>query len=149
MAKKEKEPSYTMTILSYYFAHTWESFFKILYLIFFAYFLIFNSGKIIVAFNFIVYTLLASPSILTLQYLFWGVIFLISLIIPFSVSLYAITLFYEIWVKSIWKLSYKYLMTISIILAVPLIIIFMDDITRTAGNEAPLLPFTIENQLDI
>lgn len=145
---KEKERSYFKKILSYYFAPVWESFFKILYLIFFFWFLVFNSGKLLIAFNFFLDTLFQSPSVLTIEYLFWGVVFIISLIIPFSISLYAIILFYEIWTGA-WQKSYKFLSTTAIILAIPLVIILMDDVTRTAGNQEPLIPFVEEHNLNI
>jgi hypothetical protein len=147
--KKEKKPSYFHLLLAYYFRPVWESFFTILYLVFFSYFLVFNAGKLWVAVKFIFSTFFSGISILTTTYLFWGVTFIISLIIPFSISLYAIIIFYEIWGKSTWESYNKTLATIAIILAVPLVIILMDDITRTAGNQPELTPFTEENQLRI
>lgn len=149
VTKKEKQPSYLKKLMRYYFRPVWQSFFTVLYLVFFAFFLVFNSGKLLIAADFVVYTILQSAAILTVTYLFWGVTFIISLIIPFSISLYAIIIFYEIWGKSSWETYNKILATIAIILAVPLVIILMDDITRTAGNQLPLLPFVQENNLNI
>ncbi|MEX0934155.1 MAG: hypothetical protein WD003_02800 [Candidatus Paceibacterota bacterium] len=147
--KKEKKSSYFKLLIRYYFRPVWESFFTILYLVFFAYFLVFNAGKLWIAVKFVVSTFFSGASILTITYLFWGVTFIITLIIPFSISLYAIIIFYEIWGKSTWEKYNKTLATIAIILAVPLVIILMDDITRTAGTQSELLPFIQENELRI
>ena len=146
--KKAKKPSYLKKILAFYFAPVWQSFFTIFYLIFFAYFTIFHSGKILVALNFLLYTFFNSTTVFALDYLFWGVIFIIGLIIPFSVSLYSIILFYEVW-KSNWKQSNKFLTILAIILAVPLVIILMRDIVHTSGSQESLTEFVQINNLQI
>jgi len=144
--KKPQKQSYLRRMLSFYFAPVWQSFFTILYFVFFFYFSVFHSGKVIVALNFVATTFIGSTSILTLDYLYWGVIFLISLIIPFSLSLYALLLFYEVW-KGNWETSNKFLMTITIMLTVPLVIMLMDNIIRTAGQQEALRTFIEANNL--
>lgn len=144
--KPEKKPSYLKKILCFYFAPVWQSFFSIFYLVFFFYFSVFHSGKILVAFDFLLYTFINSSSILTLDYLFWGVVFIMGLIIPFAISLYAIVLFYEIW-RGSWLPAHKVLTTISIILAVPLIIILMDNVTRISGGQDALQQFITLNKI--
>jgi len=147
--KKERKPSYLRKLLGFYFAPVWQSFFTIFYFVFFFYFSIFHSGKIVIASNFALDTFIDSVSVLSLDYLFWGVIFLISLIIPFSISLYAIILFYEVWSKSKWIMSQKILTTVAIVLAVPLVIMLMDNVIRTAAQQEPLQPFIESNNLQI
>lgn len=144
---EEKKP-YISRVFSFYFAPHWQSFFTILYLVFFLYFAVFHSGKLLIAFNFALYTIYGSASLLGLSYLFWGVAFLISLIIPFSVSAYAIFLFYEIWHDS-WPERYKLLATALIIIGVPIIIVVMDEIIRIVGSQPELAEFMILNQLRI
>ncbi len=139
--KKEAPPSYFKKLLSFYFAPAWQSFFTILYLVFFAYFAVFHSGKILVALSFLTYTFIHSSSILTLDYLFWGVTFIISLIIPFSLSIYAIVFFYEVWKDGRWFISHRALATTAVVLGIPLVMILMDDIIRTAGGQSALADF--------
>lgn len=144
----KKGESYLRNMLAFYFAPLWQSFFTILYLVFFFYFAVFNSGKIWVALKFLFYTLANSPSLLSLDYLFWGVLFLIGLIIPFSVSTYAIFMFYEVW-RGAWDKSLKFLVTLGLLVGIPFIIIIMDEVTRAMGNHAVLQEFVIKNKLNI
>lgn len=144
----ERQKSYFKKLLSFYFAPAWQSFFTILYLVFFSYFAIFHSGKIVLAFKFILYTLKNSTLLLGLEYLFWGVMFLITLIIPFSVSLYSILLFYEMWTSN-WDRSRKLLVTALIIVAIPIIVITMDEIIRLVASQETLREFVVTNQLRV
>lgn len=133
-------------MFAFYFAPLWQSFFTILYLVSFSYFAIFHSGKVLLAFKFLLYTLKNSESLLGLPYLFWGVTFLLGLIVPFSVSLYAIFLFFEVW-RGKWEKNQKVLLTTCLIVGVPAIIIVMDDIIRFVGNQAALREFVILHEL--
>jgi len=144
----EKKPSYIRRVSAFYFAPIWQSFFTIIYLVFFFYFAVFHSGKIVLAVKFIGYTLANSTSLLGLAYLFWGVVFLISLIIPFSLSLYAILFFYEMW-NSHWDRHRKLLMTILLLTFIPLIIIIMDEIIRIVASQSVLAEFVRLNELNI
>ncbi len=143
------KPSYLGRVLSFYFAPIWPSFFTIFYLIFFFYFSVFHSGKVVLAIKFLLYTLGNSTELLGLSYLFLGVVFLISLIIPFSVSIYAILLLFEIWEDTGWEHSIKLFVTALIILTVPLLIIVMDDIIRLVANQPQLQEFVFLNNLNI
>lgn len=145
---EKKKGTYIGNMFAFYFAPAWQSFFTILYLVFFFYFAVFNSGKILVALQFLFYTLKNSPSLLSLDYLFWGVLFLIGLIIPFSVSLYGIFLFFEIW-RGMWDKSVKLLVTLALIVGIPFIIIIMDEVTRVMGNHPVLQEFVTVNELRI
>ena len=144
----KKEESYLKQMFAFYFAPIWQSFFTILYLVFFFYFAIFHSGKIFIALKFLFYTLGNSASLLGLSYLFWGVIFLISLIIPFSVSLYAILLFFEIW-KGVWERNHKLLATLLLIVETPFVIVIMDEIIRIVASQNALQEFVTLNHLII
>ena len=143
-----KEKHYFKKVIGFYFAPVWQSFFTILYFVFFGYFAIFHSGKIVLAFKFIVYTLGNSTLLLGLEYLFWGVVFLISLIIPFSVSFYALLLLYEVW-NAQWDKRQKVLMTLLMLFATPLVIIIMDDIIRLVAGQDVLREFVVLHHLNI
>lgn len=144
----EKNPSYAKQMFTFYFAPIWQSFFRIFYLIFFSYFAIFHSGKIWVAIKFIFYTLWNSTALIGLSYLFWGVTFLISLIIPLSISLYAIPLLFKVWSEKN-KLSNKFLATLVLVLGIPLIIILMDEVIRATINQPILREFVLLNDINV
>ncbi len=143
----EAKPSYLRQVTTFYFAPIWQSFFTIFYLLFFFYFAIFHSGKLWLALKFLLYTIGNSAELLGLSYLFLGVIFIISLIIPFSVSVYAILLLFEIWEETKWEQSIKLLVTGLVIATVPLLIIVMDDVIRLVANQPQLQEFIFLNHI--
>ena len=143
-----KKP-YLKQVTEFYFAPIWQSFFTILYLVFFFYFAVFHSGKLFLAAKFIIYTLKNSASLAGLDNLFFGVAFLTSLIIPFSVSVYAIFLLFEIWGLSTWSAWRKVLMTFAVIVIVPSIIVLMDEIIRAVGGRSELAEFVALNLLNL
>jgi hypothetical protein len=148
IAIKQEEKSYIKRLSAFYFAAVWESFVRIFYLVFFAYFATFHSGKIILAIKYLFYTLKSSTLLLGVSYLFWGVIFIISLIIPFSVSVYAILLYYELW-HSKWQRKQKIMLSLLLFFAVPLIIIIMDDVIRFVASQEELREFVVLNELKV
>lgn len=148
MNEEQQERKYLKRMLHFYFRTRWESFFTILYFVFFSYFAIFHSGKLFVALKFLFYTFVQSPGLLELPFLFWGVVFIISLIIPFSISLYAIFLLYEVW-ESNWEYTRKLLFTALLITAIPLLIIAMDEIIRFVAGQGVLSEFIFINKLQI
>lgn len=143
----EVKQSYLKQVTQFYFAPIWQSFFTIFYLLFFFYFIVFHSGKIWLAFKLITYTFGNSSELLGLSYLFLGVVFLISLIIPFSVSVYAILLLFEVWKETTWEQSVRLFVTALIIVTVPLLIIVMDDIIRLVGSQPQLQEFIFLNHI--
>ncbi len=142
--------NYLKKVFKFYFTPSpiWQSFLAIFYLLFFLYFAVFYVGNIWLALKFIFYTIVNSGVLLGLSYLFWGVIFLISLIVPFSISLYSVLLLYEIWKKD-WKRADKVLGTLIILALVPFVIIVMDEVVRIAVSQGVLTEFAIEHNLNI
>lgn len=134
-------------MLQFYFAPVWQSFFTMLYLLFFLYFSIFYVGNLMLALKFLLYTIANSAQLLALGYLFWGVVFLIGLIIPFSLSVYAILLFFEIWTRNKWEIKHKLLFTALILTATPLLIVIIDEIIRVVASQDVLREFVIRNEL--
>lgn len=140
--------NYLKRIFNFYFAPEWQSALTILYLVFFSYFAAFYLGNVWLALKFILHTIVNSGSLLGLAYLFWGVIFLVTLIIPFSVSLYALLLLYDIWHRK-WPKNEKVLGTLIIIVLVPLVIIAMDGIVRIVVQQSVLFDFVNMYNLNI
>jgi hypothetical protein len=145
--EKENKP-YLKELIAFYFAAQWRSFFTILYLLAFLYFSAFYSGNLLIALRFVIYTVKNSVLILGLNYLFWGVAFIISLVIPFAVSFYAIFLLFEMW-RGTWEHQQKTIATVLIIILVPLIIISMDYVIRIVADQPVLRDFVIANSLSI
>jgi hypothetical protein len=118
-------------------------------LLFFLYFTVFYSGHVLIAYRFLAYTLKNSVSLLGLSYLFWGVAFIITLVIPFSISLYAIFFLNNLWNDDSykWEQDRKILVTALVVVGVPLLVIFLDVIIRIVANQDVLREFVIINGL--
>ncbi|HJO89945.1 MAG: hypothetical protein QGH85_01300 [Candidatus Pacebacteria bacterium] len=147
--EKEQKQPYLKRLISFYFAPVWYSFLTILYLLFFLYFTVFYSGHVLIAYRFLAYTLKNSVSLLGLSYLFWGVAFIITLVIPFSISLYAIFFLNNLWNDDSykWEQDRKILVTALVVVGVPLLVIFLDVIIRIVANQDVLREFVIINGL--
>ena len=125
----EKKPSYLKKLLSFYFARRWQSLLAIFYFAIFGYFAIFYLGNLWLSLKFITYTLLNSAQLLGLPYLFWGVAFLVALLVPFSASVYALILLYEI-VGGEWKKPHKAFASVLLVIAA----------RSSSGSTSPSLP---------
>ena len=80
--------------------------------------------------------------------IFWGAAFLVTLIIPFTVSLYAILFFYELW-KNGWDRSRKILMTLLLLTAIPFFMVIMDEIIRVVASQSALSEFVFQNDINV
>lgn len=134
-------------MVNFYFANSWYSFFTITYLLFFLYSAIFYFDNVVLALKFVLYTIGLSTPLLSLGSLFWGVTFIISLIIPFSVSIYALIIFHNLWEHSKLQKKQKFISTVFTIIITVTIIIAMDDIIRLVAKQDPLIDFVQRNQL--
>jgi len=143
-----KKPSYIKKLLTFYFARRWQSLVTIFYLAGFGYFAVFYLGNLWLSLKFIGYTLANSAQLLGLAYLFWGVAFLIALLVPFAASIYALILCYEIWTGE-WKEWQKALGTIALIFAAFFIIISADNSIRLVAGQTELEEFVTQENLDI
>ena len=148
MLHELKRKHYLKRIIEFYFAPVWQSALTILYLVFFLYFSAFFIGNLKLAIQFILYTIVNSGILLGLPYLFWGVMFLITLIIPFSASLYAILLLHEVWNKD-WERKQKILGTVMIIVLVPVVIMGIDEILRIVAQQSVLGDFVTDHNLNL
>ena len=138
---EEQEKTLFKQLTSFYFSNNWYSFFTITYLLFFLYSAIFFLDYVFTALKFILYTLGLSTPLLGLNSLFWGIMFVISLIIPFSVSISAIVIFYDLWTKTKLQLKQKLVLSVFIVIIIVTIIITMDDIIRNVARQPSLNDF--------
>jgi hypothetical protein len=114
--------------------------FAILYLLFFGFFLIFFLKNIVLAFRFVFNTLFSPASSLGVDYLIWGSIFIICLVVPFFASIFAIFLPLELKKRS-WSKTTRILI---ILLASFLIINFVlisDFSTGFVEKQTPIKTF--------
>jgi len=144
---EEQEKTTLKKISDFYFANSWYSFFTISYLLFFLYSTIFYFDNVILAIKFLFYTLGLSTPLLSLGYLFWGTAFIIALIIPFSVSLSAIFILRNIWLKTELQTKQKLISTFFAIIIIVTIIITMDDIIRNVAQQEYLINFVEKTNL--
>ncbi|MBU4480110.1 hypothetical protein KKG48_01535 [Patescibacteria group bacterium] len=145
--KKEEKKSLKKEIFNFYFSNSWSSFFTITYLLAFLYSAVFYFDNVILAIKFIFYTLGLSTTLLSLGHLLWGIIFVITLIIPFSVSISAIFIFFNLWTKTDLQIKQKIISTIFVIVIIVTIIITMDDIIRNVAKQEPLTDFVQKHEL--
>lgn len=139
MAVLHRKPYYKQ-VLEFYFAPLLRSFFTVLYLLFFLYFVVFYVDHIVLAIKFLIYTLRTSTVELSLSYVFWGSLFIISLIVPFSVSLYAIVIPFEIR-KQAWEKMRKLLVILLVVVATLDVVVFMDFAIRFLEQQPPIQSF--------
>lgn len=134
------QKSYLKRVLGFYFSPVLWSFFTILYLLFFFYFILFYLDNVILAVKFMLYTFNTSTTLLNLPYLFWGALFILSLIVPFSLSIYAICLPYEI--VQLKTTDFKKGLLIALVLISTIDAILIADMaTRYIAHQAPIAPF--------
>ena len=136
-----------MRVLGFYFAPLLRSFITVLYLGFFIYFAIFYFDNIILAIKFLWYTFDISTPLLDIAYLFWGALFFIALLIPFSLSLYAIILPYEIMKHQIWDSAKKWLLVILVLLTTIDAIIVADKAVHLIAEQPTIVPFVQQENL--
>jgi len=145
---EEKKPSYWRRVVHFYLAPRWQSFFSAVYLLFFGYFALFYIGHLVIALKFMLYTVRQSTLLLGLEYLFSGTLFLIALIVPFSVSVYAIVLGYELKHRP-WPRERKYAAAALLFIVVPVIVITADLLVRVVAEGETLRDFVETHNLHL
>jgi hypothetical protein len=127
-------------LLEFYFKPMWRTILTVIYLLFFGYFLVFYIDNLWLIARFILYTLNESTLPLSLSSLFWGAVFIIALIIPFGVSLYAIFVPIEVKKKS-WDRTRKVLVILMVALVTVDCVVVMDQLIRFIENQGPIKVF--------
>jgi hypothetical protein len=84
---------------------------------------------------------------LTLDYLFWGASFVVMLVIPFSISLYAIFIPFELMRKLDWTRNQKIAVAFIVALATIDIVVASDIIVRIIEKQPPIVRFLQEIEL--
>lgn len=148
MEQATKTPSYLRKLLSFYFARRWQSLLATFYFVVFGYFAVFYLGNLWLSLKFLVYTIFNSAQLLELTYLFWGVLFLVGLLIPFAASIYALILCYEVWNGGLQKWP-RVFATTAIIVAILGIIVAANEIIRLAAGQNELNEFITAQELRI
>lgn len=143
-----KKPHYLRRIARFYGRPHWVSLLTTLYLVWFAYFSVYHLNNIILAIKFIFHTLRIATSLLELSYLLWGVLFIISLILPFTISFSALFFPYEVW-RTDWNTERKILIMALLIVTVLLAVSAIDELIKIIALQEPLQGFVIKNQLQI
>ncbi len=147
MSDEEKKENLRKKLTNFYFANNWYSFLTIPYLLLFLYSAFYYFDNIILAIKFLFYTFRLSTPLLGLAYMFWGAIFVITLIIPFTISLSAIVVLYNLWVETKLQTKQKIITTIFVMILTIIIIITMDDIIRFVAQQDVLTDFVTRNNL--
>lgn len=138
--------TYLKKVLNFYFAPLWRSFFTALYFLFFGYFVFYYLDFLLLDLHFLYYTFWLPTISLTLDYLFWGAAFVVLLILPFSVSLHAIFIPFELR-KVNWTRAQKLAAGIMIALATVDVIVASDIAIRIAEKQAPIIRFLQYSEL--
>ena len=143
-----KKPHYLKRIVRFYTRPHWVSLLTTLYFVSFAYFSVYHVNNIILAIKFIFHTLRIATSLLELSYLLWGVLFIISLILPFTISFSALFFPYEVW-RTDWNTERKILIMALLVVTVLLTVSVIDELIKIIALQEPLQGFVIKNQLQI
>lgn len=128
------------SIFNFYFNARWQTILTTQFLIIASYLCFFYIGNIWNALKFAYFTLAFSADMLGLNFALWGVLFEISIIIPFLASFYSIFLLPKIW-DSKYHISQKALMTLLVIIIVPTLIVIADTLARYALDTYVLRDF--------
>ncbi len=138
--KPEKKP-YFKSILDFYFAPKPRSVLTIFFLIIYGFFVIYYIDNIFLALRYVGYIVFGTTVLQDTSHLLWGVSFVLSLILPFSISLYSIFLLYEVWTESGWSKYAKSIVTTLFIVGGLFIISIMDDAARAVARQPALTSF--------
>jgi hypothetical protein len=135
----EEKPS-KKSIWNYYFRVRWQTALNIHFLIMMVYLSLFYIGNVWNAIKFAFFTIFSSSRMLGLDFAFWGVIFEVSVIIPFLICWYAIFLLPKIW-QSKLKRFQQVFFTIIMFVMIPLIIVITDTVARYSLETEALREF--------
>ena len=143
-----KKPHYLKRIARFYSRPHWVSLLTTLYFVTFTYFSLYHLNNILLAIKFIFHTLRISTSLLELSYLLWGVLFIIALILPFTISFSALFFPYEVW-RTDWNTERKILIMALLVVVILVSVSLIDELIKIIAIQEPLQGFVIANQLQI
>lgn len=134
---------YATSVARYYFSPKLRSVLTILYFLFFLYFVIFYISHIFLAIRFILRTLFSSTVSLGADYMIWGSIFIVCLVIPFFVSVFALVLPYEMR-KRAWPRTTRFVLVGLTAFIMVNFIMFVDFSIGYVEKKAPIKAFIDE-----
>lgn len=129
------------TLKQFYFNSSWYSLLTTSYLFLFSFFAIFYLDNIFSAIAFIFRTLFVSTTLLPMSSAVWGAAYVISLLLPFTVSISAIFALPKIWAVPTWKKDQKLLATIAVTIVILIVMLVSSDLIQTIGDLNVLAPF--------
>lgn len=146
MADKDKKEgrSFLGDIAHFYFRPDLHSVGALAYLTVFGFFTFYYIDNVGLAVRFLFYLISHSTALSGTALLFTGLSFVISLVMPFAVSLYAIFLLYEIWKRPSWSSHLKWVVTVVITIGAIFIILIADEAAHLAAR-APVMQSFIED----
>ncbi|HEU0080882.1 MAG TPA: hypothetical protein VFQ72_02565 [Candidatus Paceibacterota bacterium] len=145
-AKKEKD-SFIKEVISFYLAPDIRSVGTLLYLGIFGYFALYYVDSVILAVRFLFYVLLGHTALSGSGYLFAGLVFVICLVLPFFISLYAIFVLQRVWTKPSWANKAKAIATLVICLGSILAIMLSEGGARYAARQDAMQSFIQDSGL--
>lgn len=128
------------SIWKYYFKARWQTALNVHFLVVMVYLSLFYIGNVWNAVQFAFYTFTSSTEMLGLEFAMWGVIFEISVVIPFLTCWYAIALLPKIWQSGLSRFQ-RVLVTLVMFILIPAIIIITDTVARYALETDALREF--------
>ncbi len=129
------------TLKQFYFNSSWYSILTTSYLFLFFYFAIAYLNNVFVAIAFIFKTFTTSTTLIPMVNIAWGAIYVISLLIPFTISIFAIVALPNIWQKINWKKDQRLLATIAIVIVIFMVMLAASDLIETVSQSNYLVPF--------
>jgi len=139
--KKEVKKSYLSELVDFYFAPKLRSAFTIFFLISYGFFVIYYIDNVFLALHYIFYIVMGSNVLQDTSHLLWGLAFILTLVLPFSISIYSIFLLFDIWQKTEWSKYVKGIITSLFIIVGLVTISVMDDAARSVAKHSELSSF--------
>ncbi len=137
MENTDKKP----TLKQFYFNSSWYSLFTTSYLFLFFYFAIAYLNNVFVAIAFVFRTFTTSTALIPMSNIVWGAIYVISLLIPFTISIFAIVALPNIWMRTNWKKDQRLLATIAVVIVIFIVMLIASDLIETVSQSSALVPF--------
>jgi NADH:ubiquinone oxidoreductase subunit 6 (subunit J) len=86
------------------------------------------------AIGFVFHTFSISTTTIPMSQTLWGAIYVVCLLVPFTVSVSAIVALPKIWQKDNWKKDQKLLASVILTVAILLIMLIASDLIQTIGK---------------
>jgi len=139
--EKTKKNSYLYDFITFYFAPEPRSIVTIPYLGTFGYFTIYYLDSIFLALRYLISIAFGHTALQGTEHLFVGMVFIISLALPFFISIYSIFVLHRIWDKPTWATYIKWLITCTMIVGGVSLIIASDAIARISARQEVMRSF--------